>query len=226
MRPHGPNPIPGITLLALACALAVPLPALAAPCAGFQDVDGDSAFCSGVEWVRNRSITSGCAATQYCPGEPVTRLQMATFLARMGLALQPAFLHAQELVSNIPNDGSRIMCVVEADAASHPRTATPSSVVITHTSGGVATLFAGLAVSVDGGATWTPWSQSLSATTNIAGRAAAQSPAAPPYTIGAGQAVRFGIRPYGGAGGPLIEDPTCEMTVRLDGATGGSVTRR
>lgn len=54
----------------------------AAPCAGFDDVDSANAFCPNVEWMKNRGITNGCSATQYCPDNPVTRLQMAAFLAR------------------------------------------------------------------------------------------------------------------------------------------------
>ena len=55
-------------------------PVLGAPCAGFTDVDDSSSFCVNVEWIKNRGITLGCTATQYCPHDYVTRLQMAAFL--------------------------------------------------------------------------------------------------------------------------------------------------
>lgn len=58
--------------------------AIAAPCAGFTDVDSASPFCVNVEWLKARSITLGCTATLYCPNDPVTRLQMAAFLYRLG----------------------------------------------------------------------------------------------------------------------------------------------
>ena len=81
-------------LLSSALALAFQLgatPAAAAPCAGFTDVDDSSvAFCPSVEWIRNRSITLGCTTTTYCPNDPVTRLQMAAFMRRLGDALSPA----------------------------------------------------------------------------------------------------------------------------------------
>lgn len=74
----------------LSCALVHPPLALAAPCAGFTDVDTSSPFCANVAWMKNRGITLGCTATLYCPDEFVTRLQMAAFLYRLGF--QNAFL--------------------------------------------------------------------------------------------------------------------------------------
>lgn len=75
-------------LVFAALALAAPVPVLAAPCAGFTDVDDTSPahapFCANVEWIRNRGITLGCAPGLYCPDDPVTRLQMAAFLNRLG----------------------------------------------------------------------------------------------------------------------------------------------
>lgn len=56
----------------------------AAPCAGFTDVEDTSPFCASVEWIKNRRITQGCTATEYCPNAPLTRLQMAAFMARFG----------------------------------------------------------------------------------------------------------------------------------------------
>lgn len=57
--------------------------ALAASCAGFTDVDTSSSFCVNVAWLKTHNITLGCTATTYCPGQPVTRLQMAAFLNRL-----------------------------------------------------------------------------------------------------------------------------------------------
>ena len=57
----------------------------AAACAGFVDVDSASPFCPSVAWVKSRGITLGCTdASHYCPNDPVTRLQMAAFLYRLG----------------------------------------------------------------------------------------------------------------------------------------------
>jgi len=59
-------------------------PATAAPCAGFLDVDDSNALCVNVEWMKNRGITFGLTPTEYAPNSPVTRLQMAAFLYRLG----------------------------------------------------------------------------------------------------------------------------------------------
>jgi hypothetical protein len=61
----------------------------AAPCAGFNDVSDASPFCTDVAWIKNRGVTNGCAASLYCPTDPVTRLAMAAFLHRLGIALTP-----------------------------------------------------------------------------------------------------------------------------------------
>ncbi len=58
--------------------------AIAAPCAGFVDVDDANAeYCAAVNFMRNTGITAGCDATHYCPNDATTRLQMALFLKRM-----------------------------------------------------------------------------------------------------------------------------------------------
>ena len=79
-------------LLASALALLVPAgEALAAPCAGFTDVQDTDFFCPSVEWLKNRGITLGCTASTYCPNDPVIRASMALFMDRLGTALTPSF---------------------------------------------------------------------------------------------------------------------------------------
>ena len=74
---------------ALALALVVSASAIAAPCAGFTDVDDTGPFCPNVTWIRNRNITLGCEAGLYCPTAPVSRLAMAAFMNRLGNVLLP-----------------------------------------------------------------------------------------------------------------------------------------
>jgi hypothetical protein len=54
----------------------------------FTDI-ADSAFVSEIIWLADEGITTGCTATLFCPGDPVSRSQMATFLSR-ALALPPS----------------------------------------------------------------------------------------------------------------------------------------
>lgn len=51
----------------------------------FQDI-WDSSFVGSIQWIYDAGITNGCSSDAYCPRSPVTRGQMASFLAR-GLAL-------------------------------------------------------------------------------------------------------------------------------------------
>jgi len=74
----------------LAAALfATALSAHAQQCDIFTDVLATDSFCNSVQWLKNREITQGCVAGQYCPGSNVTRAQMALFMNRLGTALSP-----------------------------------------------------------------------------------------------------------------------------------------
>ncbi len=53
------------------------------PCAGiFGDVPCPSAFAAWIEQLAAEGITGGCGTGNYCPGNPVTRAQMAVFLLK------------------------------------------------------------------------------------------------------------------------------------------------
>ena len=47
----------------------------------FSD-DDHSAFVSEIEWLAGSGITQGCSTERFCPTDPVTRAQMASFLYR------------------------------------------------------------------------------------------------------------------------------------------------
>jgi hypothetical protein len=53
----------------------------ASPNVHFTDVPATDPFCKHVHYLWARGVVSGCAADLYCPGLPVTRGQMAKFLA-------------------------------------------------------------------------------------------------------------------------------------------------
>ena len=65
-------------------------------CQGFQDVlQSNALVCNAIEWVKNRGITQGCDATNYCPNNSLTRAQMAIFMQRAGRALSTEVLSQQ-----------------------------------------------------------------------------------------------------------------------------------
>jgi cysteine-rich repeat protein len=78
-----------------------------APCVSgsemFGDVPAASPFCRWIEELARRGITSGCGGGNYCPGNPVTREQMAAFLIR---AADPGFdpppCGAGQIFSDVP----------------------------------------------------------------------------------------------------------------------------
>ncbi len=65
--------------------------AVAQNCDGFTDVLASSPFCPDVAWIAQYGVTKGCAPSQFCPNENVSRLQMAAFMHRLGE--NPAFVN-------------------------------------------------------------------------------------------------------------------------------------
>jgi hypothetical protein len=48
----------------------------------FTDVSPTDAFCKHVHYLAAQNVTLGCNATQYCPGQTITRDAMASFIAK------------------------------------------------------------------------------------------------------------------------------------------------
>lgn len=100
--------------------------ARAQACAGFADVDAASAFCPAVAWLKNRSVTTGCATGLYCPDQPVTRLAMAAFMSRLGDVVAPKLFdtHASRSgLFDISGDGLVFADVGTGPAVAHTRDA-------------------------------------------------------------------------------------------------------
>ncbi|MEX1164089.1 MAG: S-layer homology domain-containing protein [Nitriliruptor sp.] len=71
-----------VILSAVVVLLAIGVPAAANHV--FTDVPATNSHHAAISEVADAGITTGCAAGRYCPGSPVTREQMATFLTRTG----------------------------------------------------------------------------------------------------------------------------------------------
>jgi hypothetical protein len=127
-------------------------------CSGFTDVDGASAQCPSVDWLRNREVTLGCTSTTlYCPGQSVLRLSMAAFMNRLGNALTPAVVTQQGGAGSLPLSAPAVVCDTGAIAATaYPRSANVIGVV--NTQGPVAVTMH-VVYSSNGGATWTAATQ-------------------------------------------------------------------
>jgi hypothetical protein len=55
----------------------------------FPDVPCSNPFAAWINELSNRGVPSGCGGGKYCPGDPVTRDQMAVFLLKTD---NPAFV--------------------------------------------------------------------------------------------------------------------------------------
>ncbi|MFO1311861.1 MAG: Ig domain-containing protein [Burkholderiales bacterium] len=96
-----------------------------APCGGFTDVTTGDIFCNSSDWLKNRGVTLGCTATQYCPTQFVTRAQMALFMQRLGDAISPAIYSDNVIGTGALNvDNRPYVCITPAfPAMNYPRVA-------------------------------------------------------------------------------------------------------
>ena len=81
------------------------------PCAGtFTDVPCPSTFAPWIEALAPLGITGGCGGTNYCPGSPVRRDQMAVFLLKTehGFDVYPARLRRHLHGRRVPVDLRRL----------------------------------------------------------------------------------------------------------------------
>jgi hypothetical protein len=64
----------------------------------FSDVSPTSVHAPGIGFVADTGVTVGCGGTRFCPEDPVTRAQMATFMHRLsGNAETPPSVNAASL---------------------------------------------------------------------------------------------------------------------------------
>jgi hypothetical protein len=207
-------------LLAAAAILLTPA-ALAAPCAGFTDVDDASLFCPSVEWIRNRSVTTGCTATEYCPGSPVSRLAMAAFMNRLGNALTPSLLRVDDSPGAIDLDAATVVCLSQAVLVSgYPRQAVMDVTFAAQAPGDV-DVTADLVKSLDGGANWVPVS-------TIGGRGAIVSnrwgtlASVATTDLAVNDSVRFGVKVGRLSGAVDLSDSRCNLRVAIGSRTGAA----
>ena len=186
------------------------------PCSTFTDVDSASTFCANVLWIKNRLVTLGCLAGFYCPGDLVTRLQMAAFMNRLGTALTPVVLSTAAQTGALALDAQPVVCQTSDFATdTFERRAIVDASFSAHSASEVS--FAASAVaSFDDGATWVP----LSATDDRGSAAAGQwghVRARGVADLTAGQTVRFGvwISRGGLAGTADLTDSTCKLRAAI-----------
>lgn len=196
--------------------IALPRPATA--CSGFEDVGEGSSFCDSVEWLRNRAVTLGCGPAAYCPDSAVSRIQMAAFMSRLGIAILPRDHSYREVAGAVDvASGGRICVSDEISIADFPATSTAHAAVVFQAPTGSGVVGARLEISTDSGATWQPVVSGV------------DSRLTPPVTVGArstlplqeldralhvGQRYRFAVLAWRVAGSIVSVDADCLLTVR------------
>ncbi len=124
----------------------------------FSDVPTSAIYHDPVEWIFNRMVTLGCATGLYCPGDFLTRAQMALFMQRLGRPLTPDFLTYEARPGAQDIDASPIVCQTgDFVTTPWPQRAVGFAWVSLQISG-TGSLLASLefVMSTDSGVTWTP----------------------------------------------------------------------
>lgn len=194
----------------------------AAPCAGFDDVLSTDGFCPNVEWLKNRRVTLGCEAGRYCPEQPVSRLQMAAFMNRLGTALTPLVVRTSATSGALDLDLAPVVCQTAPQAiADFPRRALIDGSFSGRANTGI-DIEVRVVWSSDGGATWEGSSNVRSATFVAAAQWSSASDLAS-LDLDVGTAVRFGVQVTRiGAANVDLVDSRCQLRVAVGSRDGAA----
>lgn len=211
-----------VRLLSAAGLVAVAPAAMAAPCAGFSDVDTSLTACPSIEWIRNRSVTLGCAPGLYCPASFVPRQEMAAFMNRLGDAMTPLLVRVDVSPGAIDLDATNAVVCQTQDfvVANFPRRAVLDLTFAAHAPADV-DIAADLVKTTDNGATWTV----LTAVDHRGGVMANRwSSVANLATtdLNVNETVRFGVRVSRASGGVDLTDSRCNLRVAIGSRTGAT----
>jgi hypothetical protein len=216
-----------LILSAIVALLAVIAPAAsAAPCAGFTDVDSSSGVCPDVEWIKNRGITTGCTSTTlFCPGDSVSRMQMAAFLNRLANALTPATEGGILPGQGVDLDATPIVCAQpQFPVIGYPRKAHGHAVAVVTGLVGPAQIGVTFVESTDNGANYAAVSPTLA--TDVALSAPASvAIILPPRNLAVGSSYRYALRLNRVAGAAVAGTDTqvsCEAKVFFENRIGPS----
>jgi hypothetical protein len=197
--------------------------ASAAPCAGFTDVDSADPFCPHVEWMRNRGITLGCTTTSvFCPGNDVTRLQMAAFMNRLGTALTPAYLSVSDTDTGDLGPGLRICETGDQIFPDFPRLVLADAVAEVSASATSQVVNAVVTFSTNGGVTWSQAASiGVSAQVVPVGNLILPMQGIP-LPLNVGTPYRFSVFVSTNSGTPGTAVASCNLRLRFESRNGAS----
>lgn len=193
----------------------------------FSDIpDSLGVFHSAVEWMKNRAITSGCTPTTYCPNDPVTRVQMALFMQRLGGILTPFFLDADAIPGALDPDAGPTICqTMDFATTNYPRSALIDGQAVIVPAGPMGFRMYN-SVSTDGGTSWSPLNFVVQGQTGAASGEIHSVNSSAHLGLNVGTTYRFGITIDRWSGTADILSSGCEMHVQIINRTGASTPLR
>ncbi|GIK86052.1 MAG: hypothetical protein KJ018_07955 [Burkholderiales bacterium] len=209
-------------LAAAAALLAASAPLAAQNCVGFTDVPAASPFCQSVEWIRNRKVTVGCTATEYCPDLGVSRLQMAAFMTRLGAALTPLVINVAATSGALALGSTPVVCQTAAQAIEDfPRRALVDA-SLSGTAAAAVDIGVGGVYSTDGGANWLPLG-AVQPAAHVPANQWGQASDVGVLDLAVGTSVRFGVQAARvGAGSTDLTDSRCQVRAAIGSRDGTS----
>lgn len=189
-------------------------------CFGFSDVAPTDSYCNAAEWLGNRLVTTGCAAGQYCPGNFVSRAQMALFMNRLGNALTPTIVSVSDVTpAPVDPDSQPRLCVTgDLGPVNYDRRAVVSGTFAGDAAGALEYRHI-LRFSADGGLTW----GYVTTNFNRSGTTAAHwisSTVSDSVVISAGRSYRFAIEIGRQSGAADFTDYRCFLTAQAFSVSG------
>jgi len=195
----------------------LPATASAQDCAGFVDVQTTDIFCDAVQWLRNRAVTLGCTATQYCPTDNVTRAQMALFMQRLGDALTPAVVRTTGSGGGPYNPSLHACVSVPIPTGTFPRKATLAATIVNSEATGDKQITANLAYSTDNGTTWNDTPDAAMGQSIDVDETSTMAVNGGAFAMSVGTTYRFAVRLSSATTGTASHQ--CQLAVRIDNRT-------
>jgi hypothetical protein len=198
-------------------------------CSGFTDVAAGASYCSSVDFLKNRAITTGCASSPtplYCPGDYVTRAQMALFMNRLAdkLIEQPVTVNALPgaLALTALAVDNAICPTAVIPAAQYPRTIVAMANATFRMSTAIGAIGTHILYTLDGNTTnWNFATPNSQRTTPDAAYYATASASAV-IQVPAGAAVKIAIGAFTVSGSAAVAESRCIVTAAIQSKTGTS----
>ena len=108
------------TLLLLAVGALALVPATAAAVHQFSDVADSNVHAPAIDWLADAAVTTGCGdGSTFCPDDPVTRAQMASFMHRLSgnAGTDPSVVAASAGTADFATDAGTVGGIDPAELA-------------------------------------------------------------------------------------------------------------